>query len=159
QNPDEPAHFNYVAFVASTGGLAVLQPGDWDSALLERLKNGTLQPTDDITAIRYENWQPPLFYLLATPMYRVGAHDTALYRLRALNVALGALTVLLAYGAARQLFTPILAAAVPLSIAGVPMFTSVSASVSADPLANLLGAGIVLALLKAPFRHWPLATG
>jgi len=37
QNPDEPAHYNYVAFVAQTGGLPELKPGDWDSALLERL--------------------------------------------------------------------------------------------------------------------------
>ena len=42
QNPDEPAHYNYIAFVADTGGLPELKPGDWDSALLERLKNGTL---------------------------------------------------------------------------------------------------------------------
>lgn len=159
QNPDEPAHFNYVAFVASTGGLPVLRPGDWDSDLLQRLKTGTLQPTDDIGAIRYESWQPPLFYLLAAPVYRLGAPDAALYRLRALDVVLGAITLVLAYIAARHVLAPRLAAAVPLTIAGVPMFTAVSASLSADPLANLLAAAALLALLKAPFRQWPLATG
>uniref|UniRef100_UPI0025A2A063 hypothetical protein n=1 Tax=Klebsiella pneumoniae TaxID=573 RepID=UPI0025A2A063 len=40
QNPDEPAHFNYVAQVALTGTLPELKPGDWDSALLARLQNG-----------------------------------------------------------------------------------------------------------------------
>ena len=47
QNPDEPAHYNYVAFVAETGGL----PGAAARAigirtLLERLKNGRLEPGD-----------------------------------------------------------------------------------------------------------------
>src|SRR5215216_2541637 len=60
-NPDEPAHYNYVAFIARTGGLPELRPGDWDSALLERLKNGQLQPGDSVDSIRYESWQPPLF--------------------------------------------------------------------------------------------------
>src|ERR1041384_4330799 len=88
QNPDEPAHFNYVAFVAQTGGLPVLQPGDWDSELLERLKTGTLFPTDDIRTIRYESWQPPLFYLLAAPVYRLGSADDAVLRLRAFDAIL-----------------------------------------------------------------------
>src|SRR5438128_10585173 len=65
QNPDEPAHYNYVAFVAESGGLPVLQPGDWDSALLERLKNSRLQVGDSVETIRYEAWQPPRFYLAA----------------------------------------------------------------------------------------------
>src|SRR5687767_3037675 len=73
QNPDEPAHFNYVAHVASTGTLPELQPGDWDSELLERLKNGRLLPADAVSAIRYESWQPPLAYLLAAPVLRLSA--------------------------------------------------------------------------------------
>src|SRR5262249_38112760 len=88
QNPDEPGHFNYVAFVAETGGLPELRQGDWDSALLERLKTGTLQPGDSISAIRYESWQPPLFYLLAAPVYRLGPSDDpaqVLPRLRAFD--------------------------------------------------------------------------
>ena len=148
QNPDEPAHVNYVAFVATTGGLPVLQPGDWDSGLLERLKTGTLQPSDDISAIRYESWQPPLFYVLAAPLYRMGSPETAPYRLRVFDAVLGALTLLVAYLAARQVLTPLLAATVPLAITGVPMFTAVSASASADPLANLFAAALVLALLR-----------
>lgn len=147
QNPDEPAHFNYVAYVATTGGLPVLQPGDWDSGLLQRLKTGTLQPSDDIGRIRYESWQPPLFYLLAAPIYRLGPSDTALYRLRAFDAVLGGITLLVAYAAARLVLVPLLAAVVPLAMTGVPMFTAVSASLSADPLANLFAAALVLTLL------------
>jgi 4-amino-4-deoxy-L-arabinose transferase-like glycosyltransferase len=166
QNPDEPAHFNYVAFVATTGGLPVLQPGDWDSALLERLKNGTLQPQDDITKIRYESWQPPLFYLVAAPLYRTASQaPEALTRLRALNVVFGAMTLVVAYLVAREALPDPLPGAAPLAIVGIPMFTAVSAAVSADPLANLLAAAILLALvirLRQPpdtAVGWPILTG
>jgi 4-amino-4-deoxy-L-arabinose transferase-like glycosyltransferase len=166
QNPDEPAHFNYVAYVATTGGLPVLQPGDWDSALLERLKTGTLQPGDDIASIRYESWQPPLLYLVAAPIYRIGPPAQALTRLRALNVVFGAVTLVLAYLVAREALPHPLHGAVPLAIVGIPMFTAVSAALSADPLANLFAAAILLALvvrLRQPPENtalaWPILTG
>jgi Predicted membrane protein (DUF2142) len=158
QNPDEPAHYNYVAFVATTGGLPVLEQGDWDSPLLERVKNGTAQP-GEISAIRYESWQPPLFYLLAAPIYRAGdARDipSTLTRLRVFNAILGAVTLILAYFCARAVFPPTTAATVPLAITGIPMFTAVSSSLSADPLANLLAAAILIGLLT---RQKPIVTG
>ena len=150
QNPDEPAHYNYVAGVASTGGLPELRPGDWDSALLERLKTGQLAPGDSVAAIRYENWQPPLFYVLAAPLWRADATAdvaTQVARLRLLDVVLGALTVGVGWLAARELLPPLLAVAVPLVIAGVPMFTAVAGAISADPLANLLAAVVLWRLL------------
>src|SRR5205814_1821819 len=33
-NPDEPAHYNYIAYLGRTGQFPVLQPGDWDSQRL-----------------------------------------------------------------------------------------------------------------------------
>jgi 4-amino-4-deoxy-L-arabinose transferase-like glycosyltransferase len=157
QNPDEPAHYNYVAFVAETGGLPELRQGDWDSALLERLKNGTLEPGDSIAAIRYESWQPPLLYLLAAPVYRLeptGDPAQVLPRLRALDAVFGAITLVVAYFVARHVFEPGLAAAVPLAMVGVPMFVAVSTALSADPLANLLAAAILLALLEWRGGGW-----
>jgi 4-amino-4-deoxy-L-arabinose transferase-like glycosyltransferase len=172
QNPDEPAHYNYVAFVARTGGLPELKPGDWNSALLDRLKNSTLQPGDSVGSIQYENWQPPLFYLLATPVFRAGSIDdaqTVLVRLRVFDAALGALTLVTAFFVGRTAFSPDrveLAAAVPLTLVGVPMFTAVSAALSADPLANLVSAVLVLVLVQRVRRadatmsaHWALLTG
>jgi 4-amino-4-deoxy-L-arabinose transferase-like glycosyltransferase len=169
QNPDEPAHYNYVVFVAETGGLPELWPGDWDSALLERLKTGQLQPGDSVGSIRYEAWQPPLSYLVAAPLVRLRPNDAAdvlVYRLRAFSALLGALTLGVAYVCARQVLSAPLAALVPLAMVGVPMFTSVSASVSADPLANLVAAGVLLMLLRRtqPGRSgldktWAVATG
>jgi 4-amino-4-deoxy-L-arabinose transferase-like glycosyltransferase len=150
QNPDEPAHVNYVRFVALTRTLPELRPGDWDSALLSRLQNGRLQAGDSVESIRYESWQPPGYYLLASPAYVLGpsSDDAAVQRLRLLNVVLGGLTLVVGYFAARKLVPESLALAVPFAIAGIPMFTAVSASVSADPLANLLAALLLLALLR-----------
>jgi 4-amino-4-deoxy-L-arabinose transferase-like glycosyltransferase len=163
QNPDEPAHYNYVAFVAQTAGLPELRQGDWDSALLERLKTGTLRPGDSIATIRYESWQPPLFYLVAAPVFRLGPVDdplAVLQRLRALDIVLGGITLVLAFGIARHVFEPELAVAVPLAMVGVPMFVAVSAALSADPLANLLAAAILLALLQPTGRlGWPVVVG
>jgi 4-amino-4-deoxy-L-arabinose transferase-like glycosyltransferase len=169
QNPDEPAHYNYVAFVAETGGLPELQPGDWDSALLERLKNGQLRPDDSVAAIRYEAWQPPLAYLAAAPLFRLGpsvAPDVLVYRLRALDALFGGLTLGVAFFAAREVLPTHLAMAVPLVMVGVPMFTSVSSAISADPLANLFAAVVLLVLLWRVRRHeanfdmgWALGTG
>lgn len=149
QNPDEPAHYTYADFVARTGGLPVLRPGDWDAELLERLKNGRLQAGDSVSAIRYENWQPPLFYLLAAPLLRVLPDDVPrqVLGLRLLNVAFGALTLGAGWLVAREVLSPLLASQVPLVLAGIPMFTAVSAAISADPLANLLAAFGVWLLL------------
>jgi 4-amino-4-deoxy-L-arabinose transferase-like glycosyltransferase len=159
QNPDEPAHYNYVAQVAETGTLPELKPGDWDSALLSRVQNGSLQPGDSIASIRYEGWQPPLSYLAEAPVYLVGSGDPAarLLRLRLFGVALGAATLVLAFCAACYVFDESLAAVVALTIAGIPMFSAVSASLSADPLANALAALLVLVLLQAHTR--PVRTG
>lgn len=168
QNPDEPAHYNYVAFVAQNGGLPELKPGDWDSQLLERLKNGAFQPGDSISSIRYEFWQPPLIYLLAVPVFRLGpASDPSevLFRLRALDALFGALTLGIAYFVAREVLPRHLAPSVPLTMVGVPMFLAVSAAFSADPLANLLSAAILLAMahrLRAAAsddRAWAAMTG
>jgi 4-amino-4-deoxy-L-arabinose transferase-like glycosyltransferase len=166
QNPDEPAHFNYVVYVAETGTLPELKPGDWDSQLLERIKNGRLEPADSVAAIRYESWQPPVAYLLAAPAVRLGHFDTAgrVLTLRFIGVVLGGLTLLVAYRVGILLLPGMLAAAVPVAMAGVPMFTAVSASISADPLANLLAAVVVFALVHRVTRdtqgwRWPVATG
>jgi 4-amino-4-deoxy-L-arabinose transferase-like glycosyltransferase len=167
QNPDEPAHYNYVAFVAQTGGLPELRPGDWDSALLDRLKNGQLEANDSIGAIRYEAWQPPLSYLVDAPLFRLmsGADPaTVVYALRTFDALLGALTLIVAFFAAREVLPIHLALAVPLAMVGVPMFTAVSAALSADPLANLIAAGVLLVLLWRMRRdvsdeRWPIGTG
>jgi 4-amino-4-deoxy-L-arabinose transferase-like glycosyltransferase len=88
-------------------------------------------------------------------------------QLRAFNVVLGAATLVVAYFAAREVLPRPLAVVVPALMVGVPMFTSVSAAVSADPLANLLSASIVLVLARRlrtcagqhDNRTWSIRTG
>src|SRR5262249_39003255 len=92
---------------------------------------------------------PPLFYLVAAPIFRLGLSEgpvAILLHLRALDAVLGAITLLLAFAVARRVVPRELALAVPLTMVGVPMFTSESAALSADPLANLLSVAILLLL-------------
>ena len=153
QAPDEPAHFNYVRQVAETGTLPELREGDWDSDLLSRVQNGALEGID---RIRYESWQPPLAYVVAAPVYLLGPRDpaSAVLRLRLWGALLGGLTIVIGYAAARTVLGDTLALAVPFVMAGVPMFTAISASVSVDPVANLLAALLLLAVLRQAQAGW-----
>src|SRR5207244_12331805 len=135
---------------ARTGGLPELKAGDWHSALLERLKNGRLQPGDSVAAIRYEAWQPPLFYLLAAPLARIGPLDDAAVlvpRLRGFDIVLGALTLGVAYRTGREVLGKRLAAGGPLAMVGIPMLPAVSAGVRVAPVVNLVSAEVMLVLL------------
>jgi hypothetical protein len=85
--PDEPAHYNYVRFVALERSLPVLQPGDYDQGYLERIKAERFPPSMPIDSIRYEFWQPPLYYILAAPIYL--ATGGSLLGLRLFSVAAG----------------------------------------------------------------------
>jgi 4-amino-4-deoxy-L-arabinose transferase-like glycosyltransferase len=70
-----------------------------------------------------------------------------------------------AYLVGREILPIRLAAAVPMTMTGVPMFTSVSSAISADPLANLLSAALLLVCVRranAPggeSHRWPVAAG
>ncbi|MCB0082648.1 MAG: hypothetical protein KDE47_17020, partial [Caldilineaceae bacterium] len=69
QNPDEPAHYNYIAHIAAGHGLPVLQMGDYDQALRDELTTLHFPPERSIAALRYENYQPPLYYVTAAPVF------------------------------------------------------------------------------------------
>ena len=147
QAPDEPAHFNYVRAIGETGRLPVLQKGDYDQDYLEQIKAAKFPASMSVDAIRYESYQPPLYYLAATPIYiaaRAGGIDTQVLALRLFGVALGAILLLVAYAIVREIFPDdaLLALATVGAIATVPMFIAVSASVSND-----IAAVLVLALI------------
>src|SRR3990172_9221696 len=65
QAPDEPAHYNYVRTIVEEGALPVLRPGDYDQKFNEQFTNPKNTPNLPIEPMRYEFWQPPLYYLLA----------------------------------------------------------------------------------------------
>ncbi len=63
------AHYNYVRFVATTGGIPVLQMGDYPHGYMEEIKSPEFPPDLSIDPIRYEFHQPPLYYALLAPIY------------------------------------------------------------------------------------------
>lgn len=150
--PDEPAHYNYIAHVASTGQLPVLQVGDWDLPALERLKASRFPPESSVEAIRYESHQPPLYYLLMVPVYRATdgmARDDRVVVLRLASVVFGSLVVLAVYRAGALAFPsmgwlPPMAAGIA---AFIPMHTANTATVNNDTLAELLASVTLLTLL------------
>ena len=102
QVPDEPAHYNYIRALAQEGRFPVLETGDYDQDYLGRLTSQGFPPQLSVDPIEYEDHQPPLYYLLATPVYL--AFDGALLPLRLFSVLIGAGVVLLAYAVAATVF-------------------------------------------------------
>lgn len=154
QAPDEPAHFNYIRTIAETGALPVLKFGDYDHAYLEQIKAAKFPATMSIDAIRYESYQPPLYYLAATPIYlaaRGAGLDATVIALRLFSVALGALVLIVAFRIVRAIFPndDFLALATVGLMATVPQHLAVSASISNDLAAELI---LVLILWLAVAR-------
>ncbi|MFN8499417.1 MAG: DUF2142 domain-containing protein [Anaerolineae bacterium] len=150
QTPDEPAHYNYIRHIVETRSLPVLGPGDYQGALLEDLKARKFPPDASIDALRYEGHQPPLFYVLAAPVYAL-AHIALSARgvviaLRLLSVLLGAVVVWLAYVIARRALPemPTLALVTAGLVAFLPMRLAITAAVNNDTLAELILAAILL---------------
>jgi len=98
QAPDEPAHYNYVRQLAN-GRLPVMESDDYDEAYRNEVVSSRFDPSYDVSIFTYEDWQPPLYYLLQTPVYLLT--NGSLIAMRLLSVLLGAGVVLGAYGLAR----------------------------------------------------------
>jgi len=143
QAPDEPAHYNYARHIAEMGRLPILEPGDYPAAYLEACKAARFAPSFSIDRIKYESHQPPLYYTLASLVYRAASGQPIGVRLRAmrlLSVLLGAAALALIYACACRLLPerPWLAAAVGLVCATLPMHLTMTAAVNSDALAELL---------------------
>lgn len=142
-NPDEPAHFNYVRHIATTGTLPVLEAGDWDQGYLEQLKPLQFPDSMPIDGITYESHQPPLYYLLAAPVYRLldGRQvDTIVLALRGLSIVFGAALVAISFALVRNSLPrfPVLALGTAAIVATVPMHVGMNAAVNNDTLAELV---------------------
>src|SRR5205085_11049290 len=72
QVPDEPAHFNYIRVLAEQAALPVLQAGDYNQAYLDDIKARKFPASMPIDSIRYESHQPPLYYAVEAPFYKLG---------------------------------------------------------------------------------------
>ena len=146
QAPDEPAHYNYAAQVAAGGCCPQIQPGDWQQAYQQQLTAVKFAPAylERLDTIQYEDHQPPLYYLLASVIYRLT--DGALAALRLLSVGLGAAVVTLSYAISRRILPnePQIALGTMALVAFQPQRLSIISAVNNDVLGELV---IALALL------------
>jgi len=152
QIPDEPAHYNYVRFVAENRRYPVLLMGDYPHEYLEEIKARRFPPEMSIDPIRYEFHQPPLYYSLAVPFYwltRFWPPARQVSALRFLSLLLCGGIIYLAYLVAREVFPTdeVLALGTAAFVAGVPMHLAMLAAVNNDGLAELILAGILWMLV------------
>lgn len=167
--PDEPAHYNYIRYVAERAAFPVMQTGDYDAAELERLKAARFPAAMSVDGVRYENHQPPLYYLLMAPLFKASAGlpmAPQVIVLRLASVLMGVLVLVAAYAIARTLFpaNPLTALAVPAFLAVIPMHTAMSAAINNDTLSELLLAIILLLSLlrlqdRLPERRYVVLAG
>ena len=143
QTPDEPAHFNYVRYLAEENRLPVLQYGDYPHEYLEEIKAARFPPSMSIAPLRYESHQPPLYYVLAAVVYRATAGlgaDLRILILRLFSVLLGAAALWVTYQVVRTSFPehPFVSLAATAFVATVPMHLAMTAAINNDALAELL---------------------
>ncbi|MBI2845444.1 MAG: glycosyltransferase family 39 protein [Chloroflexi bacterium] len=154
QTPDEPAHYNYVAYLATQGQLPVLQPGDWDQAYLSQLTSRKFPPELSVATLRYESHQPPLYYALAAPMYLATQNLSEREQdvvLRFLSVILGGMLLFAAYRILEMIFPerPFIPLTATAFIAVLPQHIAMTAAVNNDTLAELVLAAVVFVSLVA----------
>lgn len=140
QTPDEPAHYNYVAQVAKGGCCPVIEIGDWDSDYLSQLTSSRFAPNllDDLDSLQYEDHQPPLYYLMASPIFNFTAGN--LSALRLFSVILGGGVVISAFGIGCVMFPkrPQIALGAGALVAFLPQHVAMLASVNNDGLAECI---------------------
>ncbi len=150
QAPDEPAHYNYVRYLAENQSLPELTMGCYNQSLLSNLTGNKFRGMS-VDAVCYENYQPPLYYLLAAPIF--AATGGNLLALRLFSVLLGGLSLIAIFRAANTFLPLHLSAATTAFVAFVPMHLTMLASVNNDSLAELLLALFVFLLLKWVLQH------
>ena len=146
QAPDEPAHYNYIEQLAD-GAFPKIEPGDYDQEYQNMVISSGFDAQYSVDPFRYEDYQPPLYYLLLTPVFL--AFGGRLEALRLSSLLLGAGVVLLTYLIAIRIFPgrPWLALIAAAFVAFLPQHVAMLAAVNNDSLAELLIAGILLLLL------------
>ncbi len=143
QVPDEPAHYNYVLYLAENYRFPVLQVGDYPHQYLEEIKAARFPLHMSIAPLRYEYHQPPLYYVLAATLYKATGFlgfEGQFLILRLFSVLLGCLLLLVAYAIVKEIFPDdeFLALATTALIATVPMHIAMTAAINNDALAELI---------------------
>lgn len=150
QAPDEPAHYNYVAQVASSGCCPVIEMGDWQQDYQNELTQRRFAPEmlDNLPTIQYQDHQPPLYYLIASVSYKVSGGD--LFAVRMVSVLMGIVVVIGTYAIGREVFParPQLALAAMALVAFLPQHVAVLSSVTNDALSQMVIVLIILSLVR-----------
>jgi hypothetical protein len=151
QVPDEPAHYNYVRQIVSNGRLPVLEEGDHDYGYNVEIVADGFPPDRSIEPLRYEDYQAPLYYILASPVYLMTGGD--LRALRLFSLLLGAVAVFFIFLAVREVFPR--SEVLPLTAAGfaafIPQHLSIMSGFNNDALAvavMCMGLWLVLRTLR-----------
>ncbi|MCY3797638.1 MAG: DUF2142 domain-containing protein [Chloroflexi bacterium] len=158
QAPDEPAHFNYIRQIAEAGCCPRIERGDWQSDYLSQLTTSRFAPEhlDRLDSIQYEDHHPPLYYLLASVVFKLSAGD--LIALRLFSVVLGAAVVCLSYVISRCIAPaqPQIALGAMALVAFTPQHLSMMASVNNDALAEVIVALALLWLFRRNSEDMPI---
>ena len=151
QAPDEPAHYNYIKHLAETGSLPILEVGDYDQQYISELLQHGFPSRMSIDLLRYEAHQPPLYYLLATPIFIV--FDGSLLALRLFSLVLGACVIVLSSMAINFIFPGKLPIILSVSgfVAFLPQHLAMMSSVNNDSMAEtcmILGLWLIMRRTK-----------
>ena len=174
QAPDEPAHFNYVRYIAEGHGLPELRPGDYPAEYLQELINSKFPLDKSIDSIEYEYHHPPLFYLIGALPYKLSealGMEGQVYVLRLFSLVIGIVPALATFFIARILFPTddFVQTAAPFFLLipqHLAMAASVNNDIAAEAVVSLLLLGLVqlvtedhifgLDFSKGVFRIWGL---
>ncbi len=164
QVPDEPAHYNYAAQVATRGCCPVLQAGDWNNAYLDDIKGQKFSADSvkgQLGTIQYEDHQPPLYYLILAPVYSASGGN--LITMRLVSALFGIGIIILAWASVHVVFPdrPWMALGTAAFVAFLPQHVAMMAGVENDSLAELIvgGALLVGALYLCGRRIHPVILG
>ena len=166
QVPDEPAHYNVIKHIAQTGSLPVMEKGDYDQERLGKIVSAGFPSDQSVDFIHYQDYQPQLYYLLATPIYLL--FNGALLPLRIFSLLLGAGVIIFAYLAVSEAtchaqspreasnLQPLISIAF---IAFIPQHIAMMAGVNNDSLSELIiaiGLWQILRVSRSGFGFWAL---
>lgn len=160
QVPDEPAHYNYIRTLAEQHQLPEMTAQDYDQIYIERLTSEQFPPHLSIAPLTYEDHQPPLYYLLATPIFWLG--EGRLLPLRLFSLTLGAVVVVMTALITAEVLpqSPGLSWLAAGLVACLPQHLAMMAGVNNDSLTEaLLALWLWLALRYLRGKTSPLSLG
>jgi 4-amino-4-deoxy-L-arabinose transferase-like glycosyltransferase len=152
QVPDEPAHYNYIRYLVDNRSLPTLDPGEYQQGYLGELTSKKFPPELSIDSLQYESWQPPLYYLLAAPIYLI--FNGALLPLRLFSLSIGVGVIVFTYLAVHETLhaTSLRETPLPLIAAGfvafIPQHIAMMSGINNDSLSELIMAFGLWFILK-----------